>query len=101
MQNNNSFKLFVPNKQIDGETETSWNLESKLIDGRRIVRLDKFQIKERRIINARKSCDERGYHLVSSEPVDKEKTMICNDCELFFNRRYAEDVGLKYRVESS
>ena len=43
----------------------------------------------------RLECDNRGYHLVSREPKDPSKVMICYDCELWFGK----NDGIEYRVE--
>ena len=51
------------------------------------------------ILHSRVRCDERGYHRVTSEPTNKEETMICYDCELWFNRGFAEQTGFQYKIE--
>jgi len=51
------------------------------------------------IMAERKSCDKRGYHRVESKPKDGNP-MICYDCELWFDKKFAREVGLKYRVEA-
>lgn len=51
------------------------------------------------ILNSRESCSQRGYHRVSSEPKEENETMICYDCDLWFDKEFAVSCGLEYRVE--
>jgi len=49
------------------------------------------------ISNSRDECSERGYHRVAEE---KEKgPMICYDCDMWFDKEFAKDNGIEYRVE--
>lgn len=55
----------------------------------------------RALMELREACSQRGYHLVESEPADDDELMICYDCELWFDREFAESCGMKYKVESA
>jgi hypothetical protein len=51
------------------------------------------------MMSDREGCSKRGYHRVSREPEKGEDLMICYDCELWFDKNFAESCGMKYRVE--
>jgi len=51
------------------------------------------------LLSEREYCSERGYHRVESEPRSEKSLMICYDCDLWFDKRFAKSSGLKYRVE--
>jgi hypothetical protein len=52
------------------------------------------------ILNSREACQERGYHRVNSEPNNRNEVMICYDCDLWFDKEFAEGSGIEYKVES-
>lgn len=47
----------------------------------------------------RDGCAKRGYHRVSQEPKNGDDPMICYDCELWFDKDFAESIDMKYEVE--
>jgi len=51
------------------------------------------------LITNREACSERGYHRVETEPKTDDDLMICYDCELWFDRGFAKQANIKYRVE--
>ena len=51
------------------------------------------------LMASRDACSERGYHRISREPKSSEDLIICYDCELWFDKRFADSCGIKYIVE--
>ncbi len=51
------------------------------------------------IMDARSACDKRGYHRVSKEPQTEHDTIICYDCDLWFDKEFAGQYDIIYRVE--
>ena len=58
-----------------------------------------FQEYANHIKNSRDDCAKRGYHRVNTEPKEKDSTMICYDCEVWFDKEFAKSCDMNYRVE--
>ncbi|MEK6828940.1 MAG: hypothetical protein AABY15_02355 [Nanoarchaeota archaeon] len=50
-------------------------------------------------LEKRKLCDERGYHRIEKEPETENNAIVCYDCNLGFDKMFAEHLGIKYIVE--
>ena len=48
----------------------------------------------------RNACDKRGFHRVDSEPSGDGELMICYDCDLWFDKKFARNYGVSYKVVS-
>jgi len=51
------------------------------------------------ISKSRDGCAQRGYHRVNSKPKEKDKVMICYDCDLWFDKEFAKDCNIKYKIK--